>query len=253
MHILLVNDDGFDSPLLHTLCKAAAGYGHKVTVAAPDCQQSAKSHAFTIFDPLQVRQDYMEGAANAYRVLGTPVDSCRLGLMALADSPVDLVISGINNGYNVGLATFVSGTVGAAREAAFQGYPALAVSQAVGCSEETTAYFADVCIRMGHRWAKWDRAPLSFLNVNVPALTPKEIKCLKLCGLSQNVYRDGYEGRISPRGVQYYWLRPEEEGEPTPGSDLDVLRQGMISISMLTPGGTGTGMTAVEFDQMMTK
>ena len=119
MNLLLVNDDGIDSPLLHILCRAAAARGHHVTVCAPSVQQSAKGHSFTVFTPVMVHPRELEGAAAAWAVDGTPVDCTRLGLMALCEEPVDLVISGINNGFNAGLATYVSGTVGAAREAAF--------------------------------------------------------------------------------------------------------------------------------------
>ena len=141
MNILLTNDDGFDSPLLHMLCRAAAARGHNVYVSAPATQQSAKSHSFTLTRPLIAHPREMEGAAKAWAVEGTPVDSARLGFMSLADAPIDLVISGMNDGENVGLATYVSGTVGAAREAAFQRKRAMAVSMQVGTPIETARFF----------------------------------------------------------------------------------------------------------------
>ena len=107
MHLLLTNDDGFHSPL---------------------CARPAT----------------MEGAAAAWQVEGTPADCTRLGLRALAQEPVDLVISGINDGWNLGLLTYVSGTVAAAREAAFLEYPALAVSAGVDTPEETIRFLAEI-------------------------------------------------------------------------------------------------------------
>ena len=105
MNILLVNDDGIDSPYLALLCRAAAARGHRVTVCAPSTQQSAKSHSFTIFTPVTVHPREVEGACAAWAVDGTPVDCVRLGLLSLCGDGVDLVLSGINDGFNTGLAT----------------------------------------------------------------------------------------------------------------------------------------------------
>ncbi len=238
MHILLVNDDGFHSPNLALLAQAAARRGHRVTVAAPATQQSAKSHAFTLWTPLVVTEDSMEGAEQAYRIEGTPVDACRLGLLALAVSPVDLVISGINVGYNVGLATFVSGTVGAAREAAFHGYPAMAVSSAPDAPQETVAFFADYCIRLGEKLVQSDLPEQAVCNVNLPPREVGELGEPVVCRLNRHVYRDGYEGRVSPRGSTYYWLGPEvPDDEPCEGSDSDWLKKGHLSVTLLTPEG----------------
>ena len=89
MHLLLTNDDGFHSPLLALLCRAAAARGHRVTVCAPALPQSAKSHALTVHSPLCARPATMEGAAAAWQVEGTPADCTRLGLRALAQEPVE--------------------------------------------------------------------------------------------------------------------------------------------------------------------
>ena len=187
MRILLVNDDGFDSPLLAVLCRACSERGHKVLVSAPDTQQSARSHAFTLTTPILCHEAQMEGADRAFRIEGTPVDSARVGFMSLAEEPVDLVISGINRGYNIGLATFVSGTVGAAREAAFHGLPAMAVSVHESAGPETALMFARYCVRMGEKLVQTDLPAQSVCNINCPALPWAEIR----------------EPRISQSG-QYY-------------------------------------------------
>ena len=238
MHILLVNDDGFDSDLLHMLCHAAAARGHEVSVSAPDTQQSAKSHAFTLSTPLMVCEDSMEGAQRAFRVTGTPVDACRLGFMQLCGGRPDLVISGINQGYNIGLATFVSGTVGAAREAAFQGYPSMAVSLEPGTPADTQRFFADYCVRTGEKLVSYPFPEFAVCNVNCPKVERKDILRPRMCGLNRHVYRDGYERRVSPRGQLYFWLRSEEQDDsPTEGSDLDWLLKGHIAVTFLTPEG----------------
>lgn len=173
MHLLLTNDDGFHSPLLALLCRAAAARGHRVTVCAPALPQSAKSHALTVHSPLCARSATMEGAAAAWQVEGTPADCTRLGLRALAQEPVDLVISGINDGWNLGLLTYVSGTVAAAREAAFLGYPALAVSAGVDTPEETVRFLAEWAVRLGEGFPApiFPRKPWS-MSTYPPAPSP---------------------------------------------------------------------------------
>lgn len=236
MHILLTNDDGFDSPLLHMLCRAAAARGHRVSVSAPAAQQSAKSHSFTLTQPLIVHRREMEGAAQAWAVEGTPVDSARLGFMSLADEPVDLVISGINDGENVGLATYVSGTVGAAREIAFQRKRAMAVSMQTGTPVETARFFADWVITVAEHYMTYPAPDMAVCNINVPRVPMHELKNPVVCPISTNVYTDEYVGRVSPRGAAYYWLTPmQEDTNPTPGSDVDLLQKGHITCTFLTP------------------
>lgn len=239
MRILLVNDDGIDSGWLQVLCSAAAARGHQVIVSAPLRQQSAKSHAFTLTAPLMAYPRQMEGAEEAWAVDGTPVDSCRVGMMCLCgEEQPDLVISGINYGWNTGLAVYVSGTVGAAREAAFQCIPAMAVSAEPGTPQETVARFADYCVRLGEKLIGYPAPELSVCNVNVPRMAPEEIRGVRLCDISRNVYKDSYDRRTSPRGTTYFWLSGEIPDEhPTPGSDKDVLAQGYLSITFLTPDG----------------
>ncbi|MGN0778669.1 MAG: 5'/3'-nucleotidase SurE [Aristaeellaceae bacterium] len=236
MNILLVNDDGINSPYLALLCRAAAARGHRVTVCAPSTQQSAKAHSFTVFAPVTVHPRAMEGACAAWAVDGTPVDCTRLGLMALCEDGIDLVLSGINDGFNAGLATFVSGTVGAAREAAFLGKPAMAVSMQVGTPPETAAFFADWAVALGERLVTFPVPEQAVCNVNVPAVPMYRLQPPVMCPISRVAWSDSYERRESPRGGTYFWLMPENfDTLPTPGSDLDHLKQGHITCTLLTP------------------
>ena len=241
MKLLLVNDDGFDSPLLRLLARAAAARGHQVRVAAPDRQQSAKSHAFTVAEPLMTLPAKMEGAESAWRVCGTPVDCARIGLMELARD-AEMVISGINNGYNIGLATYVSGTVGAAREAAFIRGKAIAVSVEYGAREETAAFLADYAVRTAEAIRMAPLPDMCVVSLNAPDRPAAQLKEARLCPLTSHHYRDSYERRVSPRGVTYFWLGPEQmDDHPDEGSDLDLLSRGHITCTLLTPhlGCTG--------------
>lgn len=238
MRILLVNDDGFDSPLLAVLCRACSERGHKVLVSAPDTQQSARSHAFTLTTPILCHEAQMEGADRAFRIEGTPVDSARVGFMSLAEEPVDLVISGINRGYNMGLATFVSGTVGAAREAAFHGLPAMAVSVHESASAETAMMFARYCVRMGEKLVQTEMPEQSVCNINCPALPWSEIREPRICRMERHVYLDAYVGQTTPRGIRCFWLEGEQvKPELDSGSDESLLREGHLTVTILAPEG----------------
>lgn len=238
MHILLTNDDGVNSQWLALLAKAASKRGHRVTISAPAAQQSAKSHAFTLFTPMMAKPKTVEGAVEAWAIDGTPVDSCRIGMMGLSAEKPDLVISGINYGWNTGLAVFVSGTVGAAREAAFQQIPAMAVSAEPGTPEETMVDFADYAIRMGEKIVNYPLPELTLVNINAPKVEAGEVKGAVMCPISRNVYQDRYEQRISPRGDTYFWLTAEvPDDRPTPGSDKDWLGKGYVTLTLLGPDG----------------
>ena len=238
MNILLVNDDGIDSPHLALLCRAAAARGHRVTVCAPSTQQSAKAHSFTVFTPVTVHPRDMEGACAAWAVDGTPVDCTRLGLLSLCEGGVDLVLSGVNEGFNAGLSVFVSGTVGAAREAAFARKPAMAVSMQVGTPPETLAFFADWAVALGERLVDYPVPDQAVCNVNVPAVPMHLLQPPVMCPISREHWEDGYERRESPRGGTYFWLMPETFNiPPTPGSDMDYLCRRHITCTLLTPEG----------------
>lgn len=235
MRLLLVNDDGFDSPLLAGLCHAAAARGHRVTVCAPSVQQSAKAHSFTVTKPLMVHRRQMEGAEEAWAVDGTPVDCTRLGLMALCQEPVDMVLSGVNNGYNAGLTTYASGTVGAAREAAFQGKKAMALSMQKKTPMETYRFFADWAIALAEHLAEYDAPPLSVCNVNLPPVPMHALQPPRMCPISLRMWQDEYERRQNPYGEDYFWLSAWFEEFATPGSDIEWLSKGHITCTFLTP------------------
>ena len=116
MHILLVNDDGITAVGITALLKEAAARGHRVTMAAPDRQQSAASHRLTLSEPIMMHP-FTTGlpGVEAYAIKGSPADCVRVALLGgLVTDPVDVVVSGINNGLNAGMDAHYSGTLGAA-------------------------------------------------------------------------------------------------------------------------------------------
>lgn len=169
MNILLTNDDGYAAPGLRAAFEAVRELG-TVHVVAPRTECSACSHAITLRRTISVDRIEHDLFGTVYRTSGSPADCVRLGVAELIDRPVDLVVSGINRGANAGVDTFYSGTVAAAREAAFMGIKSIAVSQAIRKDIEVdwdvTARAAQQLIK---RLADEPLPGPGFFTVNFPA------------------------------------------------------------------------------------
>jgi 5'-nucleotidase len=226
--ILVSNDDGVNAPGILAAREALAEIGD-VIVAAPDRERSASSHSISLDRPLRV--DEVE--RGVFAIDGTPVDCVYLGLLHLVPRRPAVVVSGINNGYNLGSDVFYSGTVAAAVEAALRGVPAIAVSlerrrpQDFSHAARFLAALAGEVVRRGHG-ALPER---SLLSVNVP---PGAVDGYEVTFLGRRVYRDQVEVREDLRGRSYYWIGgPEEHAEDLPGSDLSAVREGRVSLTPL--------------------
>ena len=196
MHILLVNDDGIDASGFRLLAEEL-GKRHRVTVCAPDGNRSAVGHGITLHSPLTVHRAEVPGAIAAYGISGTPADCVRLGLGALIDQPVDVVISGPNVGLNVGMDLHYSGTVAAALEAAMQGVKAIAVS-ALPAAEDREV--VRVFLRLLEQ-IDLSTDILHALNINLPALPLEQLKGVKWV----------------PQGLFFPWIDRYEQIEPPEG------------------------------------
>lgn len=233
MHFLLSNDDGINAPGLHALAVRLQREG-RVTVVAPDRERSATSHAITVYYPLRVHSVPFAEGIRAYAVDGTPADCVRLGLEALLSDtdPCDAVISGINDGVNLGTDIIYSGTVSAAMEAAVMGVPALAVSLAEGSSPLPWEMAADIATHFSLQVATRGLAADTLLNINIPALPPADIRGTKVTRLGMRRYMDGVHRRTDPRGGTYYWragTAVDTEGQE--GTDAQALAAGYVSLT----------------------
>ncbi|MGB9618626.1 MAG: 5'/3'-nucleotidase SurE, partial [Desulfomonilaceae bacterium] len=168
-----------------------------------------------------------------FGISGTPADSVKLALYALLRRPPDLVVSGINNGANLGINVLYSGTVSAATEAAILGVPAMAVSLA---QKKNPPYeWALPHIRAIARWVLSQGLPKGVaLNVNIPVLPPEKIRGFRITRQALCPFRETVEPREDPRGNTYYWLSGQS-AETETDNDIDViaLGQGYISITPL--------------------
>lgn len=230
--ILLANDDGYDAPGLRALVDTLAPLANLV-IAAPAVQQSGTGHGITYRDPIVVRTLATSDSLSWYAIDARPATCVRLALEALMTAPPDLVISGINAGENVGLSAWVSGTVAAAREAAFFGIPAIAVSLE-GRREADYRAAAHHVRELLQQMSVGDtaRRPM-LLNVNVPAGVADSVRGVRAVHLDLTAAPNRYERRVSPRGVVYFWdaWRPPESEELD--TDTGALALGYITITPL--------------------
>lgn len=230
MKILLSNDDGYQAPGIVALYEALSTIAD-VEVVAPEQNNSAKSNALTLHSPL-----YVHRAANGFRyVNGTPADCVHIALTGLLGYRPDLVVSGINNGANMGDDTIYSGTVGAAMEGYLFGIPALAFSQVEkGWSElDAAARKAREIIEQIQSQSMIGSQPW-LLNVNVPNLAYDEIKPMRVCRLGRRHAAESVITQQSPRGETMYWIGGAGPAkDDAEGTDFHATAQGHIALTPL--------------------
>ena len=224
MRILVTNDDGVYSPGLAALARAASGFG-EVRVVAPDVEQSSAGHAITASRPVRYRRTAIFDDIEAYRVNGTPADCVALGAFLWED--VDVVLSGINLGSNLGNATWHSGTLAAAKQATLLGIRGIALSAPVADEQvdlSTMEPWLDRVLEL-----VLDESCPRLVNVNFPR-KPRGLRWT-----AQAV--DRYDGKVvpgeDPQGRTLYWFTVVPLGSHRPGTDLWAVEQGYFSLTPL--------------------
>ena len=230
MKILLSNDDGYQAPGIVALHRALQQVAD-VEVVAPEHNNSAKSNALTLNAPL-----YVHEAANGFRyVNGTPADCVHIALTGLLGYRPDLVVSGINNGANMGDDTIYSGTVGAAMEGYLFGIPAIAFSQVdKGWGElEAAAQKAADMVRQMLALKLVGQTPW-LLNVNIPNLPLQALRGIKLCRLGRRHAAERVITQVSPRGETMYWIGGAGAAlDDSEGTDFHATALGHVSVTPL--------------------
>ena len=233
MKILICNDDGYQATGIEALYQALRGVAD-VEVIAPEYNNSAKSNALTLHSPL-----YLQQAANGFRYInGTPADCVHIALTGLLDNPPDLVVSGINNGANMGDDTIYSGTVGAAMEGYLFGIPAIAFSQVEKGWEHIEAA-AETAKRLVQHMARFlpekpGMAPPWLLNVNIPNLPLEQLKPMRLCRLGRRHSAERVITQQSPRGETMYWIgNAGAVKDDAEGTDFHATAHGHVSVTPL--------------------
>ncbi len=226
MNILISNDDGCQSTGIRCLVKTLAGVG-SVTVVAPDRDRSGYSNSLTLDGPIRVTQR----RENIICVDGTPTDCVHLAITGLLEQEPDMVVSGINAGGNLGDDVLYSGTVAAAMEGRFLGFPAIAVSLV---SDRPTHY--DTAARaVVELIARMQQNPVpsnTILNVNVPDRPWEELAGFQATRLGHRHKSEPVIRMEDPRGRPIYWVGPAgAEQDAGAGTDFNAVRSGYISVS----------------------
>jgi len=228
LRILLSNDDGYFSPGIEILARALSALG-TVTVVAPERDRSGASNSLTLDRPLTVRK-----ASNGfYYINGTPTDCVHLAVTGLLDELPDVVVSGINDGANMGDDTIYSGTVAAATEGFLLGIPSIAMSLvAAGHDHFETA--AAVAVGLVERHMKQSFTEPVLLNVNVPDVPHADLRGIEVTRLGKRHKAEPVVKATSPRGEPIYWVgaagSAQDAGE---GTDFYTVAQRRVSVTPL--------------------
>jgi 5'-nucleotidase len=251
MLILITNDDGINAPALLPL-KHALDSVAETLVFAPDHNWSAAGHPKIMHKPLRADPITLADGSQGFVSTAPPSDCVALALLGVAERRPDLVVSGINQGANVGYDLFYSGTVAAAVEATIEGLPAIAISREFAEKDMNLAVASspglhdkpDVlaeldyrpmsafCARLTHKVMEHSLPANTFLNINFPCIPWSEIKGVALTRLGRRVYRDELVVREDPRGRPYYWIGGlPPRGIADHGTDIWALENCLISIT----------------------
>lgn len=231
MNILITNDDGIYADGIIELVKSISKIAN-VYVVAPESQKSATGHAITIHSPIMVHKIDMGENIKSYAISGTPADCVKVGIEGLfKDVNIDLVLSGINNGSNLGTDVIYSGTVSAALEGLILNKPSIAISyDEVNVKREIYKDASKYVVNLIENIKdKLDLLNDCILNVNIPNT---KIKGSKITKLGQRNYDNAMVEKINPFGQKYYWIGGKlMELDQDEDSDIACVKDGYISIT----------------------
>jgi len=225
--LLVSNDDGFRSEGIIALAEALRPLG-TVYVVAPDRERSAAGHSLTLTQPLRVEKV----GYRVYAVDGTPTDCVNLAVNGiLRKKKIDLLVSGINKGANLGDDITYSGTVSAAMEGTLLGIPSIAVSL-VSRNHFRFEAAAAFTAKLARKALRQKIPEDTLLNVNLPNLSMEEIRGVRITRQGKRIYGEAVVEKRDPRGRKYYWIGGDTlRTQDIPGSDLEAVEQKYISIT----------------------
>jgi 5'-nucleotidase len=246
--ILVVNDDGVRARGIAAVAQALQAIGTPIIVAPAD-NQTGKGQSIVTSETVFREDLTLPNGLPAVGLTATPASAVNIAIRNIVMPRPDLVVSGVNTEYNLGLSTQVSGTVGAAREAARHGIPAIAVSMSGAVFPKELVFAAEEAVWVARRVKQWGLPPNTFLNVNVPAMPQGGYKGYMIT--RQGRVRTGTESFVEvkhPSGRTIYWnVYTERKSEPQPeGTDFWAVENGWVSVTPMTIDETDSR----QFDQL---
>ncbi len=231
MNILITNDDGIHAHGLLALKSELSRIG-RVFVVAPDRPRSACGHSITLHKPLRADKVKLADGDMGYSSSGTPSDCVSLALLGLVEESIDLVVSGINHGPNLGWDLTYSGTVSAAMEAVIAGVQAFAISVASYARDVDYAPAAHLAGDIARMLQERRLPEGTLLNVNVPALPPSEVRGILVTRQGRRRYAVNLDERSDPGGRPYYWFAGNEPIDHLDdGTDVKAVSDGYVSVT----------------------
>ncbi len=228
MELLISNDDGIEATGIRVLAQRMRTFG-QVTIVAPDRDRSGASNSLTLDAPIRIK----EVENRVYRVSGTPTDCVHVALTGLLAKDPDIVVSGINSGANLGDDVIYSGTVAAAMEGRFLGYPAVALSLVL--TEQQDHHYetaGEAAIRIVEQLIRDPLPADTILNVNIPDCPWSEIKGFEVTRLGHRHRAEPVIKTVDPRGRDMYWIgQAGAEQDAGPGTDFDAVKRNYISVT----------------------
>ncbi|MBU3158250.1 5'/3'-nucleotidase SurE [Clostridium frigoris] len=233
MRLLLTNDDGINAKGIYALAKELEK-NHEVIIVAPNKERSACGHSITITRPLIVKETKLKGLkSKAFSVDGTPADCVKIAINKLIEGKIDMVVSGINRGFNLGTDVLYSGTVSAAIEATIYKIPAMAVSVEFDLHTENydvaAKYAGQILLKAAQNKIQNDIV----LNVNIPMLSEEDIKGIKVCKIGSRLYNNKYIESVGENNETQYQIKGTAKDIHEEDSDTIYFKDGYVTVTPL--------------------
>jgi 5'-nucleotidase len=236
--ILISNDDGVRAPGIAIVAQTLQAIG-QVIIVAPTDNQSGKGHSIVTTEPVFRTDLTLPNGLRAISLTATPATTINVAISNIMTSKPDLVVSGINRGYNLGYSSYLSGTVGAARQAAMLGVPSIATSLAEAGTQRDYVFAAEEVLGVARRVKQWGLPRHTFLNVNIPVMPPDGYKGYMITTQAmQNGGKEHFAETKHPSGRSIYWNQYEEGGTGPQGSDMWAVSNGYVSVTPMKIGET---------------
>jgi len=234
--ILISNDDGVRAPGIAMVAQTLQAIG-QIIIVAPADNQSGKGHSIVTSEPVFREDLTLPNGLRAIGLTATPASTVNIAIRNIVEAKPDLVVSGINRGYNLGYSTYLSGTVGAAREGAIHGVPAIATSLAEEGAPRDYVYAAEEILGIARRVKQYGLPPNTFLNVNIPARPADGYKGYMIT--TQATKKEGEEHFAEmkhPSGRTLYWSVYREVSDGPQGTDMWAVSNGYVSVTPMKLG-----------------
>jgi 5'-nucleotidase len=235
--ILISNDDGVRAPGIAAVAQVLQAIG-QVVIVAPSQNFSGAGHSIVTSDPVLREELTLPNGLKAIGLTATPATTVNIAMRNILKPLPDLVVTGINRGYNLGLSAYISGTVGAAREAAIHGVPAIATALSEAGAPRDFVFAAEEVLGVARRVKQYGLPPNTFLSVNIPAVPPGGYKGYRITTQAMRSSGEEHfaETTHPSSGRTIYWNVYKEGATAPEGTDIDAVNNGYVSVTPMKLG-----------------